>query len=262
MSHFYGQYRFPSLRDASPEGKISKFDLSVFIMQINRGLFEGTISLPEKEVHKIAGLVKTEFSVYKGNGEHLFVDSDTEKVIENAIRKLSNKDMAKYVPARDEGIIYREGKDPVLFCSLAREETGFTILCINDESGCYWQSGIEQGESPVSMKSGKALEATQLKDSLRFVLGVFMMRECFPDAFKDGLPRMIKQPNWYKRQKNTRITIDHIARTVCPHIRSGHFRLLSSPRFTKKQGQVLFVKASMVHGKAQHTEKENAVHEN
>jgi len=89
---------------------------------------------------------------------------------------------------------------------------------------------------------------------MRFIYGCFMMRECFPQVFQEGLPDYVKHPAWFKRQKNKSISINRVSHEVCPHIRVGHFRLLSSERYTHKRGQVIFVKPSMVKGHAKHTE--------
>ena len=83
-----------------------------------------------------------------------------------------------------------------------------------------------------------------------------MMQECFPDVFKEGVPSYVKHPNWFKKLNARSISVDRVSSEVCPHIRSGHFRLLSSDRYVHKKGQVVFVKASMVKGKAKHTKLE------
>ena len=42
----------------------------------------------------------------------------------------------------------------------------------------------------------------------------------------------------------------HENRDVSPHLRRGHFRMLSSDYFKNKQGQIVFVKSSFVKGNA------------
>ena len=78
--------------------------------------------------------------------------------------------------------------------------------------------------------------------------------QAFPDTVMDGIPENLRNPNHSRH---------HTCRSVCmaediiirdgpsPHYRVGHFRLLLSERFTKKRGQVVFVRGCFVKGKAE-----------
>lgn len=77
--------------------------------------------------------------------------------------------------------------------------------------------------------------------------------QCFPGMIKDGIPDDLKHQNYYRRTICKSIgmhtsLIHHDG--PCPHYRVGHFRFLSSDKFVHKKGQIIFVHATFVKGKA------------
>ncbi len=89
------------------------------------------------------------------------------------------------------------------------------------------------------------------KQDLNFVINTFLYMQAFPEMIQDGAPK--GQPIEYSFNKSKIIkTSSHIidAGGITPHFRRGHFRLLTSNFYTKKKGQVIFIRSTFVGGKA------------
>ena len=92
------------------------------------------------------------------------------------------------------------------------------------------------------------------------VAGLCLYKKCFPYAVRNGVPNDCLNQNYYERPQTISIAreiLESDERTVTPHIRSGHFRLLQSERFKKKRFQVVFVKGCFVKGQAKTIEDIN-----
>ena len=262
MKHYFPQYLFKLLKDASgPKKDPRHYDPTIFAMRLNAMAKEaekqqipGQRAVEDGDVLNVITTANAEHALWRGKGVHLFIDPDTESVIVNAMSKMDNATLARYRPSVDIGILYREGKEPVMY-NFASEN--HSAASVNVES-----MGVFRVDDLAIMGEGDALtdddNLRHLRDTLRFVCGCFMMAECFPNVFKDGLPDYVKHPNWFKKLNVRSISVARVKREVCPHIRSGHFRLLSSDRYVHKKGQVVFVKPSMIKGKAKHTELEKS----
>jgi hypothetical protein len=251
MKHFFKQYSYRMLKHASPDGDPSRYDEERFFNHLARIAEESPNQILPYDSANVLCVVNTEHRLFNKKGEHIFVDEESEAVILNAIRKLTNKTLAEYKPEGEIGIIYRAKKEPILYNTYSATDPkssvshveSLGILRLDDFGKTEWTNR--------TVDSG----LIGLQDNMRFIYGCFMMRECFPQVFQDGLPDYVKHPAWFRNQNNKSISIARVSHEVCPHIRVGHFRLLSSERFINKRGQVVFVKPSMVKGHATHTEK-------
>jgi len=250
MKKFFQQYHYALLKNASPDGDPTNFNPQEF----RRRLVELSNERPDKimshDVDNVLITAETEYRLYHQQGEHIFVDEDTESVIINAISKLESKALAKFRPPEEIGIIYRAKKPPILYNYETKDQKSAATQI--ESLGIFRVDDLENVE--LSNKAVTDPNLANLRDSLRFVCGCFMMRECFPQVFQEGLPDYVKHPTWFKHQNNKSISIARVSHEVCPHIRVGHFRLLTSERFVNKRGQLVFVKPSMVKGHATHTE--------
>ena len=110
---------------------------------------------------------------------------------------------------------------------------------------------------PLSEKHyrGKAGDwSDSAQRDVQLVGNLFMYIACFPESLIDDPPEELL--GVYKNQRNKKgVTLathnSLISRDgVTPHFRRGHFRLLASERYTKKRGQVIFVRSSFVKGKS------------
>ena len=89
---------------------------------------------------------------------------------------------------------------------------------------------------------------------IKLLIGMCLYKRCFPQSVRDGLPNDCSHPNYYNNSKTINI-VDEIlesdgVRTITPHIRSGHLRLLKDDRYVNKKNQVIFIEACFVKGKS------------
>lgn len=106
------------------------------------------------------------------------------------------------------------------------------------------------------------------KDEL-IKIGLNFLSYCkaFPECLIEGVPQTLSKDEKNKIRHaqllNTATQIiENIediksGKSVIPHFRKGHFRLLQDERFKNKKGQVVFVKATMVKGQAKTLEKKD-----
>ena len=236
----YGQYRYPLLKIAT-DGDIHSFDPIRFPAFVSQ-----QTACTASDRTNVVIVALAEWAVLNGKGEHLFITPDTATMISRATAKISDEQLIKFSISSELGVIYTPGIDPVMFIQRPGES-----LCITDSSG-----GIFRVEH--NLRKGWAIESgVDLADRLRFVCGVFMLKECFPEVFTDGVPEeCVKHVGWYKKKKAFGVDIGKVRSSVAPHIRSGHFRMLSSDKFKKKKGQIIFVKPAMVNAKAETADKQ------
>ena len=75
----------------------------------------------------------------------------------------------------------------------------------------------------------------------------------FPDCVVDGVPHFIKE-EYSKTIGIAEKVIEDInsdsKKIVSPHFRRGYFKRLTSDYFTHKKGQTVFVRETIVNGKA------------
>lgn len=93
------------------------------------------------------------------------------------------------------------------------------------------------------------------------VLNLAMYMDAFPNTVRDGAPVLPSKASRPVDRKQSHIigtssVIKEVFRhsSVSPHMRRGHFRLLSDERYTHKQGQTVYVKPTMVKGKSKTVE--------
>jgi len=109
----------------------------------------------------------------------------------------------------------------------------------------------------VLLESNKVFGSGDYDESqtqiLKLVMGLSLYLDAFPDYCKEirGNFYGIKESHGTKKIVSSNIEADEFSeRKHSPHWRRGHFRLLTSDRFKKKQGMTIFVKGSFVSGKA------------
>lgn len=89
----------------------------------------------------------------------------------------------------------------------------------------------------------------------RLVFGFSLYIEAFPETVVPSSIENIHKVGHYDGKKHI-VQLNNVVRTeneraaTSPHFRRGHFRVLNSERFTKKHGQVVFVKGCFVRGHA------------
>jgi hypothetical protein len=89
----------------------------------------------------------------------------------------------------------------------------------------------------------------------RVIFGFSLYIEAFPEVVADCQHGDIPHINYYKGSGKTVCCNEIVAQenegaAASPHFRRGHFRVLQSERYTKKRGQIVFVKGCFVRGQA------------
>lgn len=88
------------------------------------------------------------------------------------------------------------------------------------------------------------------------VFNLLMYMDAFPECVTEGCPQLHSKANRPADYvKSLRISASEAIKEtyrngMSPHMRRGHFRLLTSDKFTKKRGQTVYVKPTMVVGAA------------
>jgi hypothetical protein len=209
-----------------------------------------------RDVENVRAVLGAERGLLAEKGVHLFLDAETAKTMIHSVRKLSEPEMTTFVPDKSFGIVYVENEDPCLFmCTGCGDES---YIRINMEKYGMFVSHATKGMPfDTNHDNMTPQEEGAMQGRMRMMYGMFMMLREFPEMLMDGVPDGIKHPAWYRRFKNKkRICINRVRSDAAPHIRNGHFRMLRSERFVHKRGLLVFVKATMVKGRAKHTEVE------
>ena len=193
-----------------------------------------------------------EHRALRGSATHYFVETaDLAKFCVKATLVLTKEILASVVDgitgrAIVEAVIHTPN-DSILFRYFGVDETKKPYITFADgsETGSFFLEGdiLERARSE------------RTKYMIKFVFGMCLYLHCFPNAMIDGVPKQANSrlKNHFKREHSVTVRtvpeiIDRSGTT--PHFRAGHFRLLSSDKFIKKQGQVIFIKETFVLGKA------------
>jgi len=247
--NFYGQYRFPIISKAT-RGKPHEFRADAFPSFVRENMAEHFASrgvlASTHDADNVIATALAEWKVLNGEGIHLFIHRDTVGVIDNATRRLDDWEILRYTIGCSVGVLYSPDLPPTMFF---QPDDGSMGVATNDFGIFRVERDHEEGWAMTNDIGHKTLA-----NQLRLVCGAFMMKEEFPEMFIAGPPEGIKHPAWYRKLNSVHASLSRVRGDMAPHIRRGHFRLLQSERYTKKRGQLVFVKASMVKGEAKHTE--------
>lgn len=88
----------------------------------------------------------------------------------------------------------------------------------------------------------------------KVVYGLSLYMDAFPDAVVEAGAENVHQIKHYDGARHivnrNEIVDEEHRHSVSPHWRRGHFRLLTSAKFVRKQGQTVYVRGTFVKGKA------------
>ncbi|HRZ27105.1 MAG TPA: hypothetical protein P5295_09885 [Spirochaetota bacterium] len=125
----------------------------------------------------------------------------------------------------------------------------------------YFSHGTQHGR--LSDKFYSDLNRKQDEKSLilanifRLAINTIAYMKCFPECVTDGVPRITKERNEKRSERNVTIQLsekitesENTHHSKIPHFRKGYFKMLRSDFYTHKQGEIIFVSETMVKGKA------------
>ena len=88
----------------------------------------------------------------------------------------------------------------------------------------------------------------------KLVFGLSLYMDAFPDAVVEAGAENVHRIKHYDGARHivnrNEIVDEEHRHSVSPHWRRGHFRLLTSAKFVRKQGQTVYVRGTFVKGKA------------
>lgn len=206
----------------------------------------------------VASLVASGSQLLRKKWLTIYVDSvDLLDFLENVELRGTDADaLAKAARTLAAGEAYAQG----LMLHLPKTQTSI-FACFDREvlnvragavAGWLHFADFENGDFKGCL-AGCSAEAARV---WRIVLNLLMYMDAFPECVRDGCPTLHSKGNRpVDYAKSWRIgASDAIRETyrngTSPHMRRGHFRLLTSDRFKKKRGQTVYVKPTMVSGSA------------
>jgi len=250
MKKHYGQFRYP-VWAAHPGQSKTDFCRMVRSKEFARNLVLGVATSRRQvdyaDMYNMLEVASGEADLMEGKGTHLFVPPDAQRLVTQASRKISDKEMLEYAGEQaDLGVVYTSSDKPYMFKRTGNGD----FMVSSDDFGMY---RVNKDAIDSWLCAWDDAQVQKMRYMLRFTCGLFMLRQCFPEMFKEGVPvDLVKHEAWYRKLVGAvAVRTGRKGGSVCAHLRQGHFRLLKSEKFRHKRGQVIFVKPAMVKGKAQ-----------
>ena len=107
------------------------------------------------------------------------------------------------------------------------------------------------------LKNKDDRESVMFKKYFRLAINTLAYMKVFPDCVVDGVPKITIDRNEKRTDNNITLQLSEkivpkpeTGRTVTPHHRNCYIKYLRSDFYTKKRGQLVLVKETMVNGKA------------
>lgn len=125
---------------------------------------------------------------------------------------------------------------------------------------CFFHNGIcgritEPMFNNLLNKDDK--ESVMFKKYFRLAINTLAYMKVFPDCVVDGVPKISIDRNEKRTDKNITLQLSEkviskteTGRTVTPHHRNWYIKYLRSDFYTKKRGQLVLVRETMVNGNA------------
>lgn len=149
---------------------------------------------------------------------------------------------------------FKGGNSPVVLCRFVE---GANIPHPDGSVSSGWHLFFKHGNTPVlyGTHEGRSMGDCSIgKSCLELVSSAIAYMQCFPESVSEGIPDDLKNINHFKTAKRWLSVATHASLIMrsgaSPHYRSGHFRVLSSPRYTNMRGQTIFVHGVFVNGQS------------
>lgn len=113
-------------------------------------------------------------------------------------------------------------------------------------------------EDAIEVTAEKVKEDSNIEKAVQTVHNLSMYLKAYNGTVRDGVPE--GQPRKYEKKEGRTIGVseeikEHL-REITPHMRRGYFKKLTSEYFKHKRGQIIYIKATFVRGKAKTVETE------
>lgn len=150
-------------------------------------------------------------------------------------------DIALHVPYETDGYV---------FSFVILHDDTFALLYSSDSgTGQLHESEYNQ------IKNQSDETSVSLIKDFTLAVNLIAYMKCFPECVKDGVPNVNNSNTYRYKDRSIQLgTSDKVYSTVKgvmrPHFRKGFFKHLSSEFYTKKRGQLIWVKETMVNSKS------------
>ncbi len=154
-------------------------------------------------------------------------------------------DIALHVPYETDGYVF----------SFAIMHDGtFSLLYSSDTGvGQLHESQLEE------IKSRTDENAINLIKDFTLAVNLLAYMKCFPECVREGVPTDNNSSTYRYKDRSVQLGLsEKITETVKgamrPHFRKGYFKRLSSPFYTKKRGEIIWVSETTVNAKSKTVE--------
>lgn len=142
-----------------------------------------------------------------------------------------------------------------LSCIYSIGESSTPVVLVGDSEKNFEQYFIPDSIPDINNPHWQTELGKNVYQSMMFLKGLSIYSACCENIIIEGVPEDLKHaPRFNEKCSKYLRTHEDItgddSRSISPHFRNGHFRLLVSDRFTKKKGQVIFVRECFVKGQA------------
>ena len=138
---------------------------------------------------------------------------------------------------------------------------GFSLnLFDNNTIELYFNIGNNSGRTTDQLyretKNTKDLKTLEINKIFRLAINSLAYMNCFPECVTEGPPKTNNDVYYSKSEKvSLKLTKDVYdeflsKKSVLPHFRKGHFRLLKSDYYKNKKGTLIYIQETMVKAKA------------
>lgn len=138
-----------------------------------------------------------------------------------------------------------------------KAEKGYAFdFTINEEGKLLfsWHKGDFAGyiSADEYKELGNDTESEEVKKLFALAVNTIVYMKTFPHCVVEGVPKILKEERAFRIEIAEKVLDmeNHSGKTVSPHFRRGYFKRLTSDFYTHKKGQTVFVKETMVKGKA------------
>ena len=156
-----------------------------------------------------------------------------------------NHNIALHIPQETDGYVFS-------FCIM---HDGTISLLFSGDKGV----GLIHESQYNELKSRSDETAVNLVKNFNLAVNLLAYMRCFPECVKEGVPDTNNSNTLRYRDRSVQLgTSEKITSTVRgamrPHFRKGYIKLLSSPFYTKKRGQLIWVSETSVNAKSKTVE--------
>ena len=196
---------------------------------------------------------------------HYFLANGLGSFLAGAVRDFS-EDYIKTLPHCEPwpflgGPGMSSGGFAIHFCAKERNRSLIVIPDATwpsdlDDTVQYYRLVVCDGHKSVCVNPCDHSEADDPEYTfmVKVVYGLSLYMDAFPDAVVEAGAENVHQIKHYDGARHivnrNEIVDEEHRHGVSPHWRRGHFRLLTSAKFVRKQGQTVYVRGTFVKGKA------------